>query len=987
MDFEKSYREVAKLVDNFSKNENHYLSNNYKEVQVRKDFIDKFFIYLGWDVNHETQKNPYEQEVSVEQNLKIDDTQKRADYAFYTKPNFRDPKLFVEAKKPAQNLFNPTDYFQSIRYAWNASIPIVVLMDFEELHIIDSRFKPDINTCLQRKIVRYHYKDYLDKDVFSKIYYLLSRESVYKGSIEKYAELLPKPKGKSFQKSLFPNAYLSIDESFLNELDDYRKILAESFKKSNPNLESEELTEAVQRTIDRLVFIRFLEDKIIEPEHYISEFGESNSAWVDFKNACTKLNTKYNGLVFKEHQIIDRNSFNAPDDNQFQEICENLCHLNTPYDFNQIPIHILGSIYERFLGKVVTVKGKKALVEEKEEVRKAGGVYYTPQYIVQSIVDNTVGKLLENKTPKEIAKLKIIDISCGSGSFLITVFDTIIRYLNLWYQEHPKEAKADGCNYKKEDGKWSLSLQQKKKVLKDNIFGVDLDYQAVEVTQLSLNLKLLEVENVESTNELQAMFKEKILPAMNETNIISRNSLVDTNIFEDRLFLTEKEKTIKPMNFGDTFPDIMKKGGFDVVIGNPPWSSKMPNEMAEYITKEYSLDTRNMNLFAAFYMRSLRILKKSGLLCLLIPKVFIKNTSYTNIRKYVLDNFTIQQFIDYGQFPGVASDAVCTVVKKEKTSNNIIRIKNYVEDKLLSENNIEQDVYLKNPVYAFSSEIDLDKQNLLDLIKNNSIELSKLCQIGRGIELGQQAYIAECSKCHFYIEYGEKYYNKNKKYICKNCKSKITSTDKKMQISSTQKTGIYNTVCFAGNNIRYYHTNGHYYVPPELQGINYKNSLFEGERIYIRRIAMFPIATFVNDKSVAFNTVYILNKFDKINPFVVLAILNSNLMKFYYEYTYNLGMNLTTQITIEYLSQLPIRVSVFNKEIIKKIQDTTLAVYKIQIDIDNAKTEKDTNYLVGKRSAMLNLINKQVYALYNLNESSIEQIESYIKSNDNIKNN
>lgn len=470
MTFENALKAVAELVNEFKANEQHYLNPSYSEADVRNDFINKFFIALGWDVRHDIQKNPFEQEVRVEKPVQIAKAQKRADYSFSISPNFRTVKFFVEAKKPAHALANKDYYFQTARYGWNANTPIAVLTDFEEFHIIDCRFRPTINDALNYKIKIFHYNDYADEEKFREIYYLFSREAVADNSIDKYAEALPKPRGKK-AKGL-KTAVQSIDESFLEELDEIRNDLAKSFKKNNTHLSSEELTEATQRTIDRLVFIKFLEDKLIEPEHYVSGFGGRKKAWEDFLIDSRKLDAKYNGVVFKK-SIIDSKSIIEPDDKTFSAICEELSHENTPYNFDAIPIHILGSIYERFLGKVVNATDKRVTIEEKPEVRKAGGVYYTPQYIVNYIVDNTVGKLIEGKTPKEIAKMRFADIACGSGSFLITVFERLLDYHKRWYIENPEQAKKDGCILV--EGTYRLSLKQKTKILLNNIFGVDID--------------------------------------------------------------------------------------------------------------------------------------------------------------------------------------------------------------------------------------------------------------------------------------------------------------------------------------------------------------------------------------------------------------------------------------------------------------------------------------------------------------------------------
>ena len=530
MSFENAFKIISQLVNDFNANENYYLSQSYQEADVRNDFINKFFTALGWDVRHEEQKNPYEQEVKVEKPLQIAKAQKRADYSFSLAPNYRSVKFFVEAKKSAHNLLNKDYYFQTARYGWNASTPVAVLTDFEEFHIVDCRFRPAIDDAINYKLKQFHYTDYADKEKFSEIYWLFSREAVADGSIEKYAGALPKPRGK---KAKFTKTVLqSIDEAFLEDLDEIRNELAKSFKKNNEHLSSEDLTEATQRTIDRLVFIKFLEDKLIEPDHYVSNFGRriryGRSTWEDFLTDSRKLDAKYNGVVFKK-SLIDARNVIEPDDKTFSAICDKLSHENTPYNFDAIPIHILGSIYERFLGKVVHATDKRATIEEKPEIRKAGGVYYTPQYIVNYIVENTIGKLIESKTPKQIAKMHFADIACGSGSFLITVFETILDYYKQYYQQNPDQAKKDGCVLY--EGAYRLSLKQKQLILTNNIYGVDIDQQAVEVTQLSLYLKLLEDETTATANDTWVLFKEQLLPDLNK-NIVCGNSLIGTDILD-----------------------------------------------------------------------------------------------------------------------------------------------------------------------------------------------------------------------------------------------------------------------------------------------------------------------------------------------------------------------------------------------------------------------------------------------------------------------
>ena len=411
--FDEAFSKVGNLAETFQANEARYLSAEYQEAEVRKDFIDKFFTAMGWDVNHDKQTNPYEQEVKVEPSV-LAGGQRRADYAFHLAPRYRDVRFFVEAKKPHGDIATADNYFQTIRYGWNSQTPLAVLTDFSQFQVLDCRYKPDIDTALNRYVSKYHYSEYRDPNKFAEIYWLFSHEAVADGSLEKRASELPKPRGKAVQHGLFPGGYQSIDESFLKELDEYRTHLARTFKSNNPRLDGETLTELAQRTLDRLVFLRFLEDRGIEPQRLIDNFGERGTAWEDFVTASRRLDGIYNGAVFKHHDILDGDNFRVHD-TTFSDICESIAHVNSPYDFNAIPIHILGSIYERFLGNVIVATDKRVRVEPKPEVRKAGGVYYTPEYIVRYIVQNTVGKLIAGKPPAQIAEMRFADIACGSG--------------------------------------------------------------------------------------------------------------------------------------------------------------------------------------------------------------------------------------------------------------------------------------------------------------------------------------------------------------------------------------------------------------------------------------------------------------------------------------------------------------------------------------------------------------------------------------------
>ncbi|MFZ4591340.1 MAG: Eco57I restriction-modification methylase domain-containing protein, partial [Ignavibacteria bacterium] len=588
------------------------------------------------------------QEVKVEKGVSVGKAQKRADYAFYINPEYRQPKFFCEAKKPNRSLKNADDYFQTIRYGWNANTPIAVLTDFEEFHVLDCRFKPNINQVLSNPNHKsYIYTDFTDPEKFKEIYYLFSRNDVANNSLEKYADSFAKIKGK--QKTAFKSTIQAIDDDFLEYIDEVRETLAKAFKKNDAKLSSEELTEATQRTIDRIVFIRFLEDKLIEPEYYISEFGKKGNAWTEFISVCRKLDAKYNGIVFKKH-FIDEQNFQGPEQSTFKKICDEMSYLNSPYDFNAIPIHILGSIYERFLGKVVNATAQRVKVEEKPEVRKAGGVYYTPKYIVDYIVENTVGKIIIDKTPTEISKLRFADIACGSGSFLIGVFETLLKYHTEYYQLHTEQAKKEGCINK--DGQWILSIKQKQNILLNNIYGVDIDNQAVEVTQLSLALKMLEDESTATANEMQVLFHEKILPDLSK-NIVCGNSLIGTDILQGKMFPTEEERKLNPMDFETTFPEVFRNGGFDAIVGNPPYVriqtlNEYAVEQVKYFNNYYSnIVSDSYDLYLLFIYKGFEHLNSKGILGFITPHKFFTALMGKKLREYLMQNKSLERIIDF----------------------------------------------------------------------------------------------------------------------------------------------------------------------------------------------------------------------------------------------------------------------------------------------------------------------------------------------------
>lgn len=657
---ELAHEHVLGLIADFDAHRDKFLAPSYQEAEVRKDFIDPLLEALGWDVLHRHQKNPWEQEVKVERSVNVALAQKKADYAFTLAPNFRDVRFYVEAKKPSIDLARSVDaHFQTVRYGWSAGTPLALLTDFEQLVVLDCRRKPHVETVLDHAHLRFDYREFRDITVFAKFYWLFSREAHATGAFERYVEQMPKAKGGAKQRNLFQGGYQAVDESFLAELEEHREALAKIFKKAKATFDSETLTEITQRTIDRLVFLRFLEDKVIETEFRIEDLGKRRNAWVDFIEASRRLDAIYNGAVFKAHAQLDDPHL-AVDSEAFGDICERLSHLNSPYDFNAIPIHILGSIYERFLGKVIVATDKRVRIVEKPEVRKAGGVFYTPEYVVRHIVEQTVGHRVEGKEPKEVWSQRFADIACGSGSFLLGVYDFLLTYLERWYndtnlspdakEDRKLKAKNHGCVLD-ENGHWRLGLKLRRKILVDCVYGVDIDRQAVEVSQLSLYLKLLENESAVTARqfimELGGGKAVRLLPDLSK-NIVCGNSLVEWDGIRGAGLDEAEERSLNPLSFVDEFPGVMRSGGFDAIVGNPPYEvvEKERNEASwphdafikaikgrAYYGPAFG---GKLNLFRFFLVRASKLTKRDGKLGMIVPMSILADISCAPCRVFLV---------------------------------------------------------------------------------------------------------------------------------------------------------------------------------------------------------------------------------------------------------------------------------------------------------------------------------------------------------------
>ncbi len=628
----EALKQISDLVERFGRNIEAYRSPAYNETQLRREFIDPFFEALGWDVANKAGYAEQYKDVVHEDAIKVSGATKAPDYCFRI-GGVR--KFFLETKKPTVDIKEQTSpAYQLRRYAWSAKLPISILTDFEALAIYDCRLRPKPTDKPSIGRVRFYtFNQYLNS--FEEIYNLLSKESVLKGSFDKFVESERQKRGTT-----------EVDAEFLKEIESWRETLAKEIAIKNPKLSVKELNFAVQLTIDRIIFLRMCEDRGIEPYGQIQNLLNGTNTYRRLCEIFYHADDKYNsGLFdFKTDRLTPELKL---DDKPLKDIFKNLYYPESPYEFSVLGADILGHVYEQFLGKVIRLtEGHRAKVEEKPEVRKAGGVYYTPTYIVDYIVKKTVGKLCDDKTPKQISSLRILDPACGSGSFLLGAYQYLLDYHLNWYLAHHSKkgnveqgfSPAPKEIYKGHGGQWYLTIQEKKRILLNNIYGVDIDPQAVEVTKLSLLLKVLEGENQDTLERQMKLFKERALPDL-ESNIKCGNSLISPDFLTVRtdhdlpLFDKEEIYRINPFDWEKEFPEIMKQGGFDAVIGNPPYiriqtmKEWAPIEVEIYKERYKSASKGNYDIYVVFVERGLSLLNKSGRLGFILPHKFF-NAQY-----------------------------------------------------------------------------------------------------------------------------------------------------------------------------------------------------------------------------------------------------------------------------------------------------------------------------------------------------------------------
>lgn len=631
MSKEEARRELMKLVDKYQSLTRSAI-RKYTEADTRRIFIMPLFRALGWDV--------YSRDEVAEE---VKAATGRVDYVFKLHGV---SQFYVEAKALRADLTKPEYIKQAITYAYNKGITWAALTDFERLQVY--------NAQTGRLFINLSCDTYLRE--FDDLW-LLSRESLESNALneraERYGALPPR---------------LGIEQRLFNQLRHWREELFTQLYHYNPDLSFNQIDEVIQRLFNRLIFIRTSEDRRIEDRvllgavHEWRGSGRREELIEALRSIFRDFDGYYDSDLFALH-LVDQVFIEST---TIENIINGLYEIPggmASYDFSLIDADVSGAVYEQYLGHVATVAKQRAKEAQarmdlgfpseptfeltaKKERRKEHGIYYTPRFVTDYIVRETVGHFLKERNHNEILNIKILDPACGSGSFLIRAYDELLNY-------HA---------YRSGKSVTELDQYERLPILIKNIFGVDLDMQAVEIARLNLLLR--------------SLARRETLPSLAD-NIREGNSLISGVEEGLRSYFGDKWQEKKPFDWEQEFEGIMAGRGFDVVIGNPPYVriQTLPRDEADYYREFYQSAFGSFDIYILFLERAIKLLKPCGRLGFITSGKFLKADYGKRIQQLLHQNCTVESIIDLSaqQVFAEATTYPVIIVLKKSTEDKLLR--------------------------------------------------------------------------------------------------------------------------------------------------------------------------------------------------------------------------------------------------------------------------------------------------------------------------
>jgi len=886
---EEAKEKLKELVKDFSEIPKSHL-DSMPEEDIKFQFIEPLFEALGWE------RKDIQKEARV--------LKGRADYIL---KSGNKEFLIIEAKKTSVHL-SEEEGKQAVSYAYHRKIKFSVLTNFKSLrvfHALSNIKNIDKNLLkVNNDYFRLNYEEFLDK--FDTLW-LLSKESFEKGEINK----LLSAKDEKVNRP--------IDESILEDLLQIREWLSKELKSKKQYLDKE-IDEIVQILIDRLIFIRSVEDRGLESQYYLKSLeADVRQQRVKLQlfpyllEKFKELNRKYDSKLFEPGLLEKEGAFS---DDILRKVILALYFgvkgTQDKYMFDIIPGDLFGSLYEQYLGTILAGTEKRIKLDSSSGKRKKMGIYYTPSYIVNYIVKNTIGEYIKDKSIDEILEINILDPACGSGSFLTRAFEEVCSKVEELLKQGKKSEKWDAFkNYKDR-----LTLSQKASILTSCIYGVDLDEKAVELARLNLMLKTLDGEGPDT--------KSARLP--NISNIKCGNSLIDDPKVSDRAFKWESE-----------FRDVFTNGGFDVVIGNPPYGADLKFEEKSYLKGKFEED-KTGNTASYFIFLGNSILKDKGNMSFIVPKQLTYTSSWIGTRKLLLGQ-NLKYVIDSSEaFKEVELEQIIFIFKKQRKEDKRV---------IVGFSNKGEIIENKSDIKYFNEQrfplwITDENYSIFEKILKNSTSLKEIAKVNWG------GLVA--------------------KYLTKN------------------KTAD-SIPCLRGREVQRYHVTSEYFIKKKDIDQNY---YIKGEKLIFQRIVCRYgekiianyrnariVGTYVNDNNYDDKTVTLIWN-SKINLKFLLAFFNSKLINWFaHRYLWNRSQ-LTMEFMYEYAKSFPIKLpSPAQEKKITLLVEQMLSLQKKYHDEKTIGNEKER--LKSPIDAVDYEIDQEVYKLYKLTPEEIKIVEESLK--------
>lgn len=880
---------ISNLIMKFEELKSKNLLSTYNEAQTRNEFIEPMFEFLGWDMRNLRNAR----EVITEETV----SSGRVDLSFQLQGV---PVFFLEAKAIRVNLEEWKWAEQAISYSWNKSVSWAVLCDFEGLKMFNADLPP--KNLASNLFLEFKYDEYEDR--FEELW-LLSKEAFQNQELNTRAEKWRKSEKRT-----------QVGQKLFEDLMTWRNLLTKQISKQN-DVEVQDLNEGVQTILDRLIFVRTAEDRKIVGSSLESVYkSKPSNIYSELKKLFVEFDKNFNSKLFSNHKCdtweIESKTLTKIISGLYVE--EN----GYKYDFSVITADVLGGMYEQYLSYVQNEKTDST----HKSKRKAQGIYYTPKYIVDFLLDESLEKLLSQASKG--VPLRILDPACGSGSFLIAAYDRLL-------ESRSRVSQA--------------SLYDSFELLERSLYGVDIDEQAVEVAQLNLLLK--------------ALVEKTLLPTLQQ-NIKHGNSLIFGDAVELQDIFGKEVYENKPFNFLTEMPDVFRNGGFDLVIGNPPYvfarGGSFDTNVKEFYKTNYQVSQYQLNTYALFIERAFQLLNEGGYLAFIVPNTWLTIQSYSALRRFLLENCSTLKIINIHDkvFSAANVDTCLLIARKGRAV--AVTLGEFVDGSVEILGNYD---YSDFPAPDYLINIALQKNaagaSIVNKILEKSRPLSDFCDVRTGL----------------------------KAYQIGKGKPKQTSKQKASRVfHSMEKLDDTYLKYLEGKDVKRYSLNwsGQWLKYGSFLAEPRSIELFTGERILVRQIPSKPPysinAVLVYEDLLNDINSMVIRNFKDVSSKLVLGILNSKLTTYWFVHTFDKFQRKTfPQFKVNELATFPIfNVSTSEQNRVIKAVDSILESQQHLIGI--SENSSRYNEILKHITALYHDLDHLMYEIVGLDETEIVLVES-----------